>query len=250
MEYTTLFFSGTGNSGWVAGRIAEGIGGECVSMNRQIRAGRQARSGAERLVFVTPTYAWRIPRAAERWIEAGEFAAGAKAWFVMTCGDGIGHAEKYVRRLCERKGLACMGVMKVIMPENYIAMFEAPDMEEAGRIIDAAEPKVAEAIDHIRADRPFPAAAVSVMDRMLTTVANPVFYRAIVKADAFRVTEACTGCGKCERECVLNNIRITEGKPAWGKECTHCMACICGCPAHAIEYGNKSVGKVRYQCPR
>ena len=65
-----------------------------------------------------------------------------------------------------------------------------------------------------------------------------------------RAGKPCTGCGKCERACALNNIRITEGKPAWGKECTHCMACICGCPAHAIEYGKRSIGKVRYQCPR
>nr|WP_264291386.1 MULTISPECIES: hypothetical protein [unclassified Dorea] len=28
--------------------------------------------------------------------------------------------------------------------------------------------------------------------------------------------------------------------------CTHCMACICYCPAEAIEYGKKSVGKPRY----
>ena len=29
-----------------------------------------------------------------------------------------------------------------------------------------------------------------------------------------------------------------------------CMACICGCPAEAIEYGKKSRGKPRYQCPK
>ena len=35
-------------------------------------------------------------------------------------------------------------------------------------------------------------------------------------------------------------------KPVWEKHCTHCMACICYCPAGAIEYGRKSVGKSRY----
>ncbi len=34
-----------------------------------------------------------------------------------------------------------------------------------------------------------------------------------------------------------------------GDACTHCMACICGCPAEAIEYGSRSRGKARYQCP-
>lgn len=44
----------------------------------------------------------------------------------------------------------------------------------------------------------------------------------------------------------LNNIRLENGKPVWGKNCTHCMACICYCPKEAIEYGEKSKGKPRY----
>lgn len=72
------------------------------------------------------------------------------------------------------------------------------------------------------------------------------FYRFFVKADAFRATDACIGCGKCVELCPLNNIRLENGKPVWGKNCTHCMACICHCPKEAIEYGKKSKGKPRY----
>ena len=53
-----------------------------------------------------------------------------------------------------------------------------------------------------------------------------------------RATDACIGCGKCVELCPLNNIRLENGKPVWGKHCTHCMACICYCPKEAIEYGN------------
>lgn len=44
----------------------------------------------------------------------------------------------------------------------------------------------------------------------------------------------------------MNNIHLENGKPLWGKNCTHCMACICYCPKEAIEYGKKSRGKPRY----
>jgi LysM repeat protein len=40
--------------------------------------------------------------------------------------------------------------------------------------------------------------------------------------------------------------KLAEGKPQWGRNCTHCMACICACPSEAIEYKNKSKGKPRY----
>ena len=46
--------------------------------------------------------------------------------------------------------------------------------------------------------------------------------------------------------CPLNNIHLENSKPVWGKNCTHCMACICYCPKEAIEYGRKSKGKPRY----
>ena len=68
---------------------------------------------------------------------------------------------------------------------------------------------------------------------------NPAFYRFFVKADAFRATDACIECGKCVERCPLNNIRLENGKPVWGKHCTHCMACICDCPKEAIEYIEK-----------
>ena len=71
-----------------------------------------------------------------------------------------------------------------------------------------------------------------------------------VKAKPFYTTDACVACGKCAELCVLNNITLNaDEKPVWGDNCTHCMACICNCPAEAIEYGKKSQGKPRYKGP-
>ena len=102
-----LYFSGTGNSEYIARRIAKITGDELVSLNERIRTGNAAAIRAERLVFVTPTYGWRIPRLVEKWIDGTEFSGDkVPAWFVMSCGDGIGSAAKYNARLCGRKGFA------------------------------------------------------------------------------------------------------------------------------------------------
>ena len=50
----------------------------------------------------------------------------------------------------------------------------------------------------------------------------------------------------CVKLCPLNNVEMDGSRPAWGKRCTHCMACICGCPHEAIEYKNKTQGRRRY----
>ena len=105
-----------------------------------------------------------------------------------------------------------------------------------------------EAAAYILQGKPFPKQNISPKDRMKSGSVNTVFYKKFVKAKPFYTTDNCVGCGACADRCVLNNITIHNGKPVWGDNCTHCMACICGCPTEAIEYGKKSLGKPRYMC--
>ena len=136
------------------------------------------------------------------------------------------------------------------MPENYIAMFNAPGEEESRAIVAKAKPVLEQAGELIRQGKDLPVPKVSLLDKLKSGPINEGFYKFYVKADAFFATDACTGCGFCVEACPLNNIRLNDGKPVWGKNCTHCMACICGCPTEAIEYGKRSRGKPRYQCPK
>ena len=60
----------------------------------------------------------------------------------MDCGSEIGNAAKYNRSLAEQKQLHYMGTAQIIMPENYIAMFNAPQVDEAQQITAKAEPDI------------------------------------------------------------------------------------------------------------
>ena len=132
------------------------------------------------------------------------------------------------------------------MPENYVAMFGVPEAEEAREIVARAEPDIRRTIDAIRAGEALPPARNDLYGRFMSGPVNPVFYACFVKADAFTAGEACAGCGQCAARCPLNNVTLREGRPVWGKRCTHCMACLCYCPAKTIEYGTKSRNKPRY----
>ena len=242
-----LYFSGTGNSKYVAQRMADGLGDTLCSMNDRIKAGDISPVEAgSRLVVVTPTYAWRIPRLVRDWLLHTELTGAGQVWFVMTCGSEIGSADRYNRRLCREKGLTCMGTAQIIMPENYIAMFNAPQPDEARRIAAKAEPDIDRVIAAVREGRELPATRCNLYDRLMSGPVNPVFYGCFVRDRAFAAGDACTGCGQCVRLCPTNNITLQAGKPIWGGDCTHCMACICRCPAAAIEYGRRSAGKPRY----
>ena len=57
-----LYFSGTGNSEYVAKRIGKEINDEVINLFDKIRDGDHSELNSERpWVIVVPTYAWRIP---------------------------------------------------------------------------------------------------------------------------------------------------------------------------------------------
>lgn len=244
-------FSGTGNSRYIAKIIAEETGDEIVDLNVKIKKDDHSPVSVNGdAIVVTPTYAWRIPRIVSGWLSATELSGAERVWFVMDCGGEIGNAAKYNRLLAEEKNLVYMGTAQIVMPENYIAMFDVPEDGEAAKIVKAAKPYIDDVILHIKSGEAFAAPRNNLYDRFMSGPVNPIFYRFFVKADAFRVNGGCVGCGLCAKKCPLNNVRLKDGKPVWGNECTHCMACICYCPKEAVEYGKKSVGKPRYHFER
>lgn len=245
-----FYFSGTGNSKHAAEEIAAVTGENAISLNKKIKEGDYKTvtlKEGERLVFVAPTYGWRIPRVVEDWIKKTEFKNAKNAWFVLTCGGEIGHAYKYIRKLCLEKGFDYMGTAQVLMPENYVAMFRVPDNDEARETVKKAEPVIEDAAKNIfEGNKLFAPRGNYILYSFLSGAVNRLFYAFIVKSKKFWVKDNCVSCGKCVEACSLNNVSLQNGKPIWGNDCTHCMACICYCPQKSIEYGKKSKGKNRY----
>lgn len=245
-----FYFTGTGNSRYCAHQIAAQLGDTCQDAFPFIRNGIAPElSSPTPWIFVAPTYSWQLPRVFADLIRSSRFSGSQEAYFVMTCGSDIGKAAAGNQRLCQEKGLHYRGTLPVVMPENYIALFSAPEPEEAKQILAAARPVLEQGTACIREGKDFLPVKTGVLDGLKSGLVNRLFYRFYVKAGPFTVSDACISCGKCAALCPLGNIRLESGKPVWGKRCTHCMACICLCPAHAIEYGKISRGKPRYRCP-
>lgn len=245
-----LYFSATGNSAHVARELARLTGDTVCDLFGRIRSGDRTAMASDRpWVIVAPTYAWRLPHIVEKLIDETPLSGSKQLYFVLTAGSGCGGAAHYARKLCARKDMEFMGCACIVMPENYIAMFRAPGYDRAVRIVKKAQPAIEAAAMAIAAGKALHTRDGGAAGRLLSAAVNRVFFGHIVGDRRFRTTDGCTGCGKCAALCPLSNITIENGRPAWHGDCTHCMACICNCPAEAIEYARASVGQVRYKCP-
>ena len=243
-----FYFSGTGNSQLAAKQIAAELDDELVSINQCLKEGEKRTFYSERpLVFVAPIYAWRVPRVVEQWILETTFEGSRNAYIILTRGGGTGgNAAAYAKKLCAKADFTYCGLASVHMPENYIALSVAPSESECEAIITRAKPVYSALAAKIGKGDAFPEEPVSLGDRLISGPFNPLYYSLAIRDKGFTVSNACISCGLCAKRCPLNNIVMANGEPIWNGNCTHCMACICGCPAEAIEYKNISKGKRRY----
>ena len=250
LNYMVVYFSGTGNSRYVAKQIAEKTGdtiydaAECI----RLKIGDTLAS-AKPFVFVAPVYVAAPPLDFMDFFKKCHFEGNQKVYFLMTCAGAMGASPVYCKELANDKGLEYMGTASVILPQNYIAYFSMKSPEENSRILENAQPAIASLAQHIAAGNPFPDLKAKAWEVISTKMILKPYYKWFITAKQFRVTETCIGCGKCEKVCPLGNIRMNEKLPSWADRCTHCMACINLCPMDAIEYGKGSVGKIRYRGP-
>ncbi len=245
-----LYFSATGNSRYVAERIANETKDEIVSLNLFIKQNKQDDliSETKPFVFVCPTYAWRLPRVVEEYIKKTTYKGSRKVYFVLTYGGETASASNHVKKLCQYKGWDLQGYAQVRMPDNYLVLFPGVDKATAKEITKKAEPLIHQiSVDIYKGNKFFSMDENSVANQLKSGLINSIFYNFLVKAKGFHITETkCIGCGKCVELCPLNNITLTGGKPVWGNHCTHCMACLHQCPTAAIEYKKKTQSKPRY----
>jgi len=248
-----FWFSGTGNSLFAAQKIAEAQGEWLISVAAEFDKNDNLFTyrfeEGELLGFVWPVYAWAPPAIVRRFIKKMAIEGRPFAFSVSTCGSDEGRATTMVEKALEAKGLKLGCALTLQMPSNYIVGGDVCAKEEEERLLARAEEKL-DAFNRLLAER-----RSGVFDllpgkvpALLTGLVNPLFDAFAKSTGRFRATSGCNACGLCESICPVHSITVTD-KPAWGKECTQCLACINRCPRHAIEYGKATAKRGRYVHP-
>ena len=241
-----IYFSGTGNSRYVAEGLAQILDDKLVSATDLIKFKEKDTFNSEKpFVFVGPVYAGRFPKVFRKFIKESMFLGPRNAYVIMTCAGSPCDAYGSIQADLKKVGLAVKGFDYVLMPNNYLIMFDTPSKEEADEIVAKGHEKTIEIANKIKKGESFVDTPGGAMNKFVSVfgyhVANTSF-----KSKKFKASDDCIACGNCALLCPFESIRIIDDKPVWNGKCTHCMACICGCPNEAIEYGKKTKGRNRH----
>lgn len=244
-----LYFSGTGNTEYIARLIAEGLGDECIDLFDRIRTNDKSSLYSEKTyVICAPIYVCEMPLFLMKYLKSINFNGNNKVYFIFTSGGYCGSAKVQAKLFSLKKNLRFLGCSEFVMPRNYVAnnRYAMDDEEVIYSKISKANKKINPVVEAIKNERKLKSRHVWLFETLIIAPFAPIWTKYKLIAKDFYSTEECVGCGICEKVCPLNNIEVISKKPEWGESCTHCMACISKCPKKAIEYGNLTQGKMRY----
>ena len=243
-----LYFSGTGNSEYVAKNIAHLNNDTLVDMSDYLKTNKVMELESETpYLVVAPVYISTMPTVVLELLENAKLKGNKNIYFIMTCaGSGISGTAAFVKPLVEKKGMVYRGTEHLSMPQNYLMFFEVKDKAENDEKMAKAISLIPALADKIKNNEDFNTEKVGFMHKVSIKPVIWMFDTFFIKPKKFYATDECINCGLCAKVCPLANIDMVDGKPKWNKTCVHCTACINKCPKQAIEYGKKTQGKKRY----
>jgi len=250
-----FYFSGCGNTRWVARRMAE-VQQERLVFIPEAMEGNSSLTlqKDEKIGFLFPVYSWAPPKIVTDFIRRLKLEnySGQYLFMLCTCGDDAGLTRQVFTQEITSRGWRVDSAFSIRMPNTYVCLpgfhvdrpaHRAEKLQNApGRLREINEQvlkKVSGQYDVNEGKWPW----------LKTRLIQPVFQRFLMDDKPFRVSEECIGCALCQRSCPVGNIRLTDKRPFWLHHCTLCLACFHRCPEHAIAYGRQTAGKEQYLHP-
>lgn len=250
METCLYYYTGTGNSLWVARQLAAKLpDAELISLN----AGKTVpeKIDSERIGIVFPVHMWGLPHRVVEFVRQME-ANRDKYYFAVALNGGqVAATLLQLRKLMQAQGMILSAGFEICSPSNYIPWGGALPVEEQKRMFGEAVKKIERIAQVISRKESAPIEKGPLWENIvLSSLLYKLSFPQVPKMDKkFWVDGKCNSCAICEKICPAKNIVMNAGQPVWQHRCEQCLACLQWCPKEAIQYGKKTPGYARYHHP-
>ncbi|WP_313258234.1 EFR1 family ferrodoxin, partial [Lacrimispora sp.] len=143
-----FYFSGTGNSLWVAKKLAELQDERILSIAELMKEKRESFSftlkQGEKLGFVFPIYAWAPPKIVLEFIKNFVITNSNEyyTYAVCTCGDHAGQAMSVLSSDLQKQKIKLNSGFSVFMPNNYIVDYDLDSKELENKKLEQAKQRI------------------------------------------------------------------------------------------------------------
>lgn len=231
------YFSGTGNSKWVAERLASIT--DDVALNIMDSSTITLIEG-QTIGIIFPVYAWGPPEVVLDFVKNLD-GKPSFTFAVSTCGDEAGYSMEKLNEVFPLNSM-----YSIPMPNNYLI---GSDLESEA-VVRSKISKAKESLQSIGGEIKNKKSTNHINKGKLpwlkSNIINYAFNKVARSTKSFYATDKCTSCQICVRTCPTETISLIDGKPHWGERCFQCTACINLCPEEAIQYGKGTLKRKRY----
>lgn len=240
-----VYFSGTGNTAYIAEQIKQKLQNqpvECfpIEVDHDLE-------GATMIYLGFPVYACDMPSLMTSYINRLPDGHQTAVKLFITYGLFAGKTLARAKQLLERKGYHVLNGYGIQMPGTDGLAFLEKEGKTAKKMMAKGQVDLESlhrwVSDHHEVDYKL---GFDLMGRMFGGAMRAAEKHMKPK---YYADERCILCRKCVRICPVKNITCQNEEILFSDKCILCMRCIHQCPTEAIQIGKKTINKLRYKGP-
>lgn len=244
------YFSGTGNSLYIARQLKKQIPNSDIEPIVKWLSADIIETDAEKIVLVFPVYALTIPIPVRKFLKKIKLTNVKYICAVATRLGLYFNDFQRIDRILSKQKVELSSHFLINMPNNDVKVkkYQPPTKTTINELAKRADSEICFVAEAIRGSRKYKQKDSNYLESLpygdfrdtLIEMGVPklmTFSEIIGGVNYFYATEKCNGCGICERVCLSSKISIVQSVPIWSKKklCYMCYACINFCPKRAIE---------------
>ncbi|MBP3325052.1 MAG: 4Fe-4S dicluster domain-containing protein [Coprococcus sp.] len=240
-----IYFSGTGNSRYAVELFCSEYDKDAKVFSIENDNVTRAVKEDDLLVFAYPVQYSTVPKILRDFInDNNELWKKKRIFIIATMGLFSGDGAGLLGRILQRKGAEILGGLHLKMPDSIgdEKALKRP-LEKNRELVKKSEDKIKKTVQLLKSGKP-PQEGIGILYRMAGFFGQRLYFGHKTKnySDKLQVDkDKCIGCGKCEKLCPMNNIKIIDKKVVQNNRCTMCYRCINNCPKQALTLLGKAV---------
>ena len=208
---------------------------------------------SEKVGFVFPVYDWALPKIVYDFIEKIDLSNTKYIFAVATMGGfSDQHVAPAIVKLLEPKNKELDAAYNIRIFSNNIwgskMLNPVPSKKKGDKRIKNGEKELVKIAEVIRNNQKSEVKKDS--SKKLKKEYRSFLNEVNTMDEKYYVDENCNGCGICQKICPVDNIKLVNEKPEWQHKCQMCTACLHYCPQIAIQWGEYTLGRERYNHPK